>query len=233
MNILITGCSRGIGYETVLEISQTGNHKIIGIARSSESLKQLEKMSFKSTFIGIPYDLNKIFSNADILFNQIKTHIDHADILINNAGFLIRKHFDSYLRNEIEEIFSTNLFAPAELIRLLLPIMGGKKSTHIVNISSMSGFQGSKKFSGLSWYGSSKAAIACLTESLSEELKNDNIYLNCLAIGAVETEMLKTAFPGYKAPVTAKEMGKFIAEFALSGHKLFNGKILPVAILNP
>jgi hypothetical protein len=45
--------------------------------------------------------------------------------------------------------------------------------------------------------------------------------------------MLDEAFPGYKAPVTAKEMGKFIAEFALTGHKVFNGKILPVAVTNP
>ena len=111
--------------------------------------------------------------------------------------------------------------------------MGGKSRTHIVNIGSMGGYQGSSKYNGLSWYSSSKAAIANLSESLAEEFKELNIDVNCLALGAVNSEMLSVAFPGYKAPVNPDEVGKFIADFALTGNKLFNGRIIPVALSNP
>jgi NAD(P)-dependent dehydrogenase (short-subunit alcohol dehydrogenase family) len=107
------------------------------------------------------------------------------------------------------------------------------EGSHIVNISSMGGFQGSSKYRGLSYYSASKAAIGCLTECLAIEFSEAGIKVNCLAIGAVQTEMFEEAFPGLKAPVSASEMGRYVSEFALNGHKFFNGKILPVAISNP
>jgi NAD(P)-dependent dehydrogenase (short-subunit alcohol dehydrogenase family) len=97
----------------------------------------------------------------------------------------------------------------------------------------MGGFQGSMKFKGLSYYSASKAALACLSECLANEFADSNISVNCLALGAVQTEMLEEAFPGYKAPVTAKEMAGFISYFAINGHKFYNGKILPVAVSTP
>jgi NAD(P)-dependent dehydrogenase (short-subunit alcohol dehydrogenase family) len=105
--------------------------------------------------------------------------------------------------------------------------------SHIINISSMGGFQGSSKYRGLSYYSASKAAIACLSECLAEEFSESGIRVNCLALGSVQTEMLAEAFPGYKAPVDASEMAHFISDFALNGSKYFNGKIIPVAINNP
>jgi NAD(P)-dependent dehydrogenase (short-subunit alcohol dehydrogenase family) len=108
-----------------------------------------------------------------------------------------------------------------------------RKGSHIVNIASMGGFQGSSKYKGLSYYSASKAALACLTECLATEFQESKIKVNCLALGAVQTEMFEAAFPGNKAPVKAHEMAEFIADFALKGHKFFNGKILPVATNNP
>jgi NAD(P)-dependent dehydrogenase (short-subunit alcohol dehydrogenase family) len=97
----------------------------------------------------------------------------------------------------------------------------------------MGGVQGSAKFAGLSAYSSSKAALCTLTECLAEELKLENISVNCLALGAVQTEMLSKAFPGYRAPLSASEMAEFIVQFARSGHYYFNGKILPVSSTTP
>jgi NAD(P)-dependent dehydrogenase (short-subunit alcohol dehydrogenase family) len=124
-----------------------------------------------------------------------------------------------------------NYFAPVTLIRTLFPLM--RKGSHIVNISSMGGFQGSLKFDGLSCYSASKAAMACLTECLASEFSEPGIAVNCLAPGSVSTEMLSDAFPGYNAPVSAKDMGNFVAWFATNGGKFFNGKILPVALTTP
>ena len=97
----------------------------------------------------------------------------------------------------------------------------------------MGGFQGSSKYSGMSYYSASKAALSCLSECLAEEFRDNGIIINCLALGSVQTEMLEEALPGYKAPVSAGEMAEFIGDFALKGSRFFNGKIIPVAFSNP
>jgi NAD(P)-dependent dehydrogenase (short-subunit alcohol dehydrogenase family) len=105
--------------------------------------------------------------------------------------------------------------------------------SHIVNISSMGGFQGSAKFPGLSAYSVSKGALSILTEALSTEFASKDIRVNALCLGAVQTEMFEEAFPGFKAPLSAEEMGHYIADFALTAHRFYNGKILPVSLEDP
>jgi len=117
------------------------------------------------------------------------------------------------------------------MIQHIVPFM--HEGSHIVNISSMGGFQGSMKFPGLSAYSTSKGALAILTECLAEEFKERGIKVNCLALGSSQTEMFEAAFPGMEAGTLAFEMGRYIAEFAQNGHKYFNGKILPVANTTP
>ena len=152
-------------------------------------------------------------------------------MIINIAGYLIAKDFVDIVNDEARLMMETNFFGPASVIRILRPMMPA--GSHIVNISSMGGFQGSSKYKGLSYYSASKAAIACLTECLANEFRDYGISVNCLALGAIQTEMFEEAFPGFKAPVDAKQMAEFISGFALTGHKFFNGKILPVAVTNP
>jgi NAD(P)-dependent dehydrogenase (short-subunit alcohol dehydrogenase family) len=124
-----------------------------------------------------------------------------------------------------------NVFGVAELIRQFIPKFNN--NSHIVNISSIGGIGGSNKFSGLSAYSSSKGALNILTEMLTEEFKDREISFNTLALGAVQTEMLADAFPGYKASILPSEMAKFIYKFSLEGNTFFNGKILPVSTTNP
>ena len=170
---------------------------------------------------------NSIKKSVEFINNKF----DHVDILINNAGQLVNKPFNKTTFNDFESVYKVNVFGAAELIRLL--IKSFNSSCHIVNISSIGGIAGSSKFSGLSAYSSSKGALNILTEMLSEEFKESDIKINSLALGAVQTEMLNDAFPGYKAPLSAKEMAKFILDFSLNGSKFFNGKIIPVSISNP
>ncbi len=97
----------------------------------------------------------------------------------------------------------------------------------------MGGIQGSLKFAGLSAYSSSKGAVITLMELLAEEYKERGVQFNALALGAVQTEMLKEAFPDYEAPTSAKDMAKYIADFALNGNSIFNGKVLQVSNSTP
>lgn len=233
MNIVITGCSRGIGREIALLLGKSKKNKIVGIARNEDVLNEIAQTLSPNIFKGIPFDLNHIFDQSASLLEQINQHFIYTDILINNAGILINKSFRETNIDDARKILETNLFAPAELIKLLVPYMGKQGRGHIVNIGSMGGFQGSSKFNGLAWYSASKSAFACLTECLAEEFKGNNISVNCLALGSVQTEMLAEAFPGYNAPVQPSQMAEFIVNFALNGGDVFNGKVLPVALSNP
>ena len=230
MNIIITGCSRGIGLELVKYLASSGEHKILGIARNKDSLSELEKSIGNNVFKGIVFDLTNIFELPNVLLSEIQSYFEHIDVLINNAGVLYNKPFEETNLKEIEHTFRANVFAPLELTRQLLPLLEKSTKAHVVNIGSMGGFQGSAKFSGLSWYSSSKAAFACISECLAVELSGKNIAVNCLALGAVQTEMLASAFPGYKAPVSPAEMAAFIGNFALNGQAVFNGRVIPVSV---
>ena len=163
----------------------------------------------------------------------LKKEVNHIDFIIHNAGSLVNKPFESITFDELQKVYQVNVFAPYYLTQQLLSVLGKEQKSHVVNISSMGGFQGSAKFAGLSAYSSSKAAVVGLTECLAEELKDKDIFVNCLAIGAVQTEMLSEAFPGYEAPVSPKQMAEYIFDFAIKGSQFYNGKILPVSSSTP
>jgi NAD(P)-dependent dehydrogenase (short-subunit alcohol dehydrogenase family) len=229
MNIIVNGGSRGIGKEVTLFLSQDTNNQIIVTGRNIDALKSLSALS--SNIHPVAIDLSRPDNGLETLRKKVLSHFDRVDILINMAGMLVAGEFLKSEESDARLMMETNFFGPATVIRILHPFM--KNGSHIVNISSMGGYQGSQKFIGLSFYSASKAAVACLSECLAEEFKNSGISVNCLALGAVQTEMLEEAFPGYKAPLSAKEIAPFISGFALTGHKYMNGKIIPVAVNTP
>jgi len=235
MNIVITGASRGIGFETAKRFASLGVHNIIAISRNEQGLKDLKNACIRENveahLYPIPYDLSKLHQTGDELLASIKKYFQHIDILVNNAGLLINKPFVELSDTDINQMITVNFTSNLLLIKLLMPLMG--TPGHVVNISSMGGYQGSTKFPGLSVYSATKAALASLTECLAEELKHTGVSFNCMALGAVNTEMLAQAFPDYQAPVSSSEMGSFIADFAINGNKIFNGKILPVSLSTP
>jgi len=230
MNILITGASRGIGYDTVVALAKDPANKLIALSRNKEKLKKLTEAVAPNNLQILPLDL----TNFDAVYlTSALSEINSIDVLINNAGLLVNKPFTALDMADWKNIFDVNLFGVVRLIQVLLPKLRAADKAHILNISSMGGVQGSSKFPGLSAYSASKAAIINLTECLAEELKEDDIRVNCFALGAVQTEMLEDAFPGYKAPVTSEEMAAYISWFARNGHHFHNGKIIPVAVSTP
>lgn len=218
---VIIGASRGIGEEILTQLSIQGI-EIYGFARSLEN--QDEENIHNRTLDLLSPSLKEDFSDL------IKD-IQQIDYLINNAGQIVVKPFLELTKEDIYKCYQVNVMAVMEIIQVCLPKM--KTGSHIVNISSIGGFQGSVKFAGLSAYSTSKAALVSLTELLAEELKDTGIAINCLCLGAVQTEMLAIAFPGYKAPHTAKEMATYISDFTLNAGKYMRGKIIPVSISTP
>lgn len=234
MNIVISGASSGVGFEAVLELILNSENKVLALARSGDKLQRLleiaKGLNPECQLFPVQFDL----VNDDIhlgLVPFIQQNFGKIDILINNAGALEVKPFDQTNEIDFVEMLQSNFLSHVRLIQGLLPVMN--QPSHIVNIGSMGGFQGSLKFPGLSAYSASKAALHTLTECLALELADRKIKVNCLALGSAQTEMLEKAFPGYESPVMAFEMGKYIADFARTGHQFFNGKVLPVAVTTP
>tara|TARA_R110002050_G_scaffold286468_2_gene436916 strand:- start:30771 stop:31451 length:681 start_codon:yes stop_codon:yes gene_type:complete len=224
-NIIITGSSRGIGFEMSKLFADSG-HQVLALSRNDKPISDLNHKNI-TTF---PFDLS-LKEDLDKLQVFIATHWKHVDVLINNAGMLLNKPFLEITASEFEKVYQVNVFGVASVTKVVLPKM--PKTGHVVTISSMGGVQGSVKFPGLAAYSSSKAAVITLTELWAEEFKESGPSFNVLALGAVQTEMLAEAFPGYIAPTTALEMATYIKDFALTGHKFYNGKLLQVSNSTP
>lgn len=224
-NIIITGTSRGIGFELVQLFAKSG-YKVLALSRNEKPIQSLKL----DNVISFPFDLadSKAYKKVE---DFITKEWSQVDVLINNAGALVNKPFSETTIEDFEKVYKTNVYGVAELTRVVLPFM--KKESHVVTISSMGGVQGSMKFPGLAAYSSSKAAVITLTELLAEEYKDSGISFNVLALGAVQTEMLEEAFPGYEAPTTALGIAKYIFDFSLNGNKYYNGKLLQVSSSTP
>ncbi|NRB83201.1 MAG: SDR family oxidoreductase [Winogradskyella sp.] len=224
-NIIITGTSRGIGFELVHLFANQG-HNVLALSRNAQPVNNLQFENIKS----IAFDLcnQKDYTKVQEFISNEWTHVD---VLINNAGTLLNKPFSESTIEDFEQVYRTNVFGVSELTRIVLPFM--KSNSHVVTVSSMGGIQGSMKFPGLSAYSSSKGAVITLSELLAEEYKTTGPQFNVLALGAVQTEMLKEAFPDYDAPTTALEMAKYIFDFSLTGNKYYNGKVLQVSNSTP
>ena len=226
-NIIVTGSSRGIGFELVKYLSKH-DHRVLALTRDQKKMDHLQSR-YKNIEV-LEVDITKendIDNIADFVQNRWKK----VDVIIHNAGALIHKPFFNTSMDDFINIYKVNVFAVAELTKKMMPFLS--KGSHVVAISSMGGIQGSLKFAGLSAYSSSKGAVITLLELLAEEYKDSGIAFNTLALGAVQTEMLAQAFPDFKAPVTAAEMANYIADFSLTGNKIYNGKVLQVSNSTP
>ena len=224
-NIVITGTSRGIGFELAKQFAENG-HQVLALSRNTAPLSAVNHKNINALSVDISNndDLNKVT-------DFIKSTWKKVDVLINNAGKLINKPFTEISPEDFLEVYKVNVFGVAEITKLMIPFL--PKGSHVVTISSIGGIQGSLKFPGLAAYSSAKGAVITLSELLAEEYKEQQIAFNVLALGAVQTEMLEEAFPGYEAPISASEMADYIYNFSLTGNKFYNGKVLQVSSSNP
>ena len=223
-NIIISGTSRGIGYELALLFANEG-HQVLAISRKTpQALLENKNITCLSVDLAEENDLQKV---SDFLSSTWKK----VDAIVHNAGALVLKPFAETTSADFERVYKVNVFGVASLTRITLPYLN--PGSHVVTISSMGGIQGSMKFAGLSAYSSSKGAVITLSELLSEEFKERGISFNVLALGSVQTEMLAEAFPGYEAPLSAKDMADYVYDFTLKGNKFYNGKVLQVSSSTP
>lgn len=224
--IVVIGASRGIGKAIVDQLATDPDNTVLALSRNVDKMKSQFGGYSNVECYALDLSGKNVRSECAAIFNNVNT----IDVLINNAGKLINKPFTELTREDLEDCYNVNIIGVMESVQAAVAKMD---KAHIVNISSVGGFQGSVKFPGLSAYSTSKAALCSFTELFAEEYKDTNIKMNCLCLGAVQTEMLEEAFPGYEAPLSAQEMADYIVNFALTAHKWMNGKIIPVSLSTP
>ncbi|MCD0470935.1 MULTISPECIES: SDR family oxidoreductase [unclassified Flavobacterium] len=223
-NIIVTGTSRGIGYELALQFANAG-HQVLAISRKiPQTLLEHQNVTCLSVDLANEAALEEVSNFLSSTWKKV-------DAVVHNAGALLLKPFAETTQADFESIYKVNVFGVANLTRICLPYL--QKGSHVVTISSIGGVRGSLKFAGLAAYSSSKGAVITLSELLAEEYKEQGISFNVLALGSVQTEMLNEAFPGYQAPISAEGMATYIYDFTLNGNKYFNGKVLEVSSTNP
>ena len=224
--IVVVGASRGIGKAIVEQLAANSSTNVVALSRNISSMKEqfghLPNVSCHAVDLASP----SIRVECETIFSSLQ----QIDVLINNAGLLVNKPFLTLDREDLVQSYAVNVIGVMQTVQAAVPKMS---EAHIVNISSMGGFQGTVKFPGLSAYSTSKAALCSFTELFAEEYKESAIKMNCLCLGAAQTEMLEAAFPGYEAPVSAEKMAEYIVDFSLNAHQWMNGKIIPVSLSTP
>ena len=178
-NILITGSSRGIGLGIAKHFAHKHNVYING--RNKEQLEKLCKEYNFSGFCAI--DLTEENAGRK-LFNEIDVDMD---ILINNAGVYYYSSIENMKKEDIISSIKLNLLAPYELIKYYVPYMKKQQWGRIINIGSISGVMGE---ANASLYSMTKASLIGLTKSLALELAQDNITVNIINPGWVDTELI-------------------------------------------
>ena len=237
---IVTGAGGGLGRCHALDLAKRGAKVVVndlggsvdGSGGSSEAANNVVKEITDSGGTAIPNGSSVIDDDGvKNMVDQAMSEFGQIDILINNAGFLVNKSFEDTTLDDFHNIYSTNVFSVAMLIKRTIKYM--HEGSNVINISSIGGVQGSVKFPGLSAYSSSKGALNILTEMLAEEYKEKKVHFNSLALGSVQTKMLEKAFPGFKASTSSENMAKYIYNFATEGYKLMNGKVVSISSTTP
>ncbi len=187
---VITGGTRGIGYATVKKFLDN-NCKVILFGSKKESVDKAISELLK---INKNYEVSGLYPNicnfdeTQRAFEKINEKYGKIDILINNAGISARQSIYDYKEEDFKKIIDLNVNAVFNCSKAVLPFMKKNGGGVILNTSSMVGIYGQPTGCG---YPASKFAINGLTKSLARELGRDNIRVNAVAPGIIQTDMMK------------------------------------------
>lgn len=187
---LVTGTGRGIGTETAKRFAQEGAI-VYANARKEGSMEKLAKEwveEYHTTVVPLYFDVTDEKAAKQAIL-RIKKERGRLDVLVNNAGVMRDALIGMVNRELMEEIFSVNVFAVMNMLRLASKIMNKQKSGSIINLSSIVGVEGNE---GQLVYSASKGAVAALTKTAAKELAPTHVRVNAIAPGMIDTDMFRS-----------------------------------------
>jgi short-subunit dehydrogenase len=184
--ILLTGASSGIG-RCLAEQAARAGARLVLTARSADKLHDLAASltSLGAEAVAVPGDITNDEDRRNILTTAAE-RFDGLDVLINNAGVGSWCHFAESSEDILRRIMEVNFFAPAELIRLAIPVLRQERNPAIVNVASMCGRRGMPAWSE---YSASKFALCGLTEALRGEMVRFGIDVLLVLPGVTRSEL--------------------------------------------
>lgn len=180
---VVTGASSGIGWETARLLAARGYRTLL-LGRRQERLQTLAaELSALAPATPVVLDLGQPEQVEAAMARLLAEH-GPADVLLNNAGYGSYQRFLDQSAIEHRQLFEVNYFAAVAMIRAVLPGMVGQHRGHVINVASMAAKMGPW---GHAAYAASKAAIACLTQSLAAEHADDQLHFSYVSPGVVDT----------------------------------------------
>ncbi|QBD79934.1 SDR family oxidoreductase [Ktedonosporobacter rubrisoli] len=221
--VIITGASRGTGRATA-ELFAKHGAQVVLFSRPSPHLQEVEAEIKRKggRALAIAGDISRE-EDVEALFQKVRSLYGHLDVLINNAGIVMKRPFVEMDIATWDQVLDTNLRGTFLCCRGAFQMMAAQQQGVIINLSSLSGVKGVEKFPGMSAYNVSKAGIASLTEILAVEGKAYNIRVCVVSPGAVATEMLQQAAPHLKADMTPQNLAEILLFLSDDSGRMFNG----------
>jgi NAD(P)-dependent dehydrogenase (short-subunit alcohol dehydrogenase family) len=224
---MVTGGTRGIGQASAIAFAELG-YAVVTCGRDREGLAQTESMLSVSGTPHLTMEAD-VASSADIarVIDLAAQRFGRLDVLVNNAGFAPLGPVDEITDDDFEQTFRVNCAAIFHATRAVWPMMKLQASGTIINISSLASFD---PFLGFQVYGASKAWVNTFTKSIADEGRPLGIQAFALALGAVETQMLRTAFPDFQGPgiLRPEEVARIITALVEPAWIHASGSTIPV-----
>ena len=222
---IVTGASSGIGRKTAELLVERGARVVI-FSRSAGKLLSVAR-DLGDRVLVVPGDAADA-SSIDRLFAETEARMGPCDVLVNNAGSIEPQATADMDLAVWDRTFAVNVRAAFLTCRRALRSMITRRSGAIVNVSSISGIVGPRKFPGFAAYNASKAALIAFTEGLAVEVKQHGIRVNCVSPGSVDTPMWAGVSGGARADMTPAEVAETILFLASDRSRPMNGQNLHV-----
>ena len=225
--VLITGGSRGIGEATALQFCAQGDAVCVA-ARNSGSLDETVHRLKDAGHVafGIPADVSDS-NEAESMVRQAAKLMGRLDVLVNNAGSAMLKPLPEVTADDWARCVGVNLSAVVYTTRAAWGIMKDQGGGVIINISSVAG---KDPFPGFAHYGAAKAAVNLFSQAAAREGQGDNIRVYALGPGAVDTSMLRGAFPDFpdEDALKPKDVAEVAVQLAASNARYLSGQTVYV-----
>jgi NAD(P)-dependent dehydrogenase (short-subunit alcohol dehydrogenase family) len=223
---VVTGGTRGIGRASAIAFAEMG-YAVVTCGRDPEGLAQTESMLSVcgTSHLVLPADLAK---QADIekVIDQAITRFGGIDVLVNNAGVAPLGTIDEITDDDFQATFQINCAAVFFAVRKAWPVMKAQKKGTIISISSLSSLD---PFPGFQIYGASKAWLNLFTKSIADEGRPLGIHAYSVALGAVETRLLRSTFPDFSGQgiLMPEEVARMVASLVDPAWHHATGSTIP------